>query len=127
MTLLLLAVASLMPGPTLSLPWAEHGQLTQLTGRSPLSGGYGQEAYVVPQRPGKNLVRYFNYDWQDFDFLDDDGSAGVRFYFYRRELPVARIAAGLVRDSWRYLSDRFQYKPSTKVPYILYNSYREFL
>jgi len=127
MTLLLLAVASLMPGPTLSLPWAEHGQLTQLTGRSPLSGGYGQEAYVVPQRPGKNLVRYFNYDWQDFDFLDDDGSAGVRFYFYRRELPVARIAAGLVRDSWRYLSDRFQYKPSVKVPYILYNTYREFL
>ena len=126
MTFLLLAMASLAPGPTLSLPWAEHGELTRLTGRAPL-GGYGQEAYVVPQRPGKNLVRYFEYNWRDFDYLDDDGSSGVRFYFYNREYQVARIAAGLVRESWRYLSDRFQYKPSVKVPYILYNTYREFL
>ena len=37
------------------------------------------------------------------------------------------IEAGLIRESWRYLSDRFQYKPSVKVPYILYNTYREFL
>ncbi len=51
----------------------------------------------------------------------------MRFYYYDREYPVARIAAGLVRDSWRYLTDRFQYKPSVKVPYILYNTYREFL
>ena len=51
----------------------------------------------------------------------------MRLYFYDREYRVARIAAGLVRESWRYLSDRFQYKPSFKVPYILYNSMREFL
>ena len=112
-------------GPTLSLPWAEHGRLSQVTGRA--STGFTQEAYVVPHRPGKNLVRYFDYAWRDFDFLDDDGSAGVRFYYYDREYPVARIAAGLVRESWRYLVDRFQYKPSVKVPYILYNTYREFL
>src|SRR3954468_24418614 len=120
-----LANATLQPGPTLSLPWAEHGRLSQVTGRAPV--GWSTEAYVVPQRPGKNQVRYFEYNWRDFDFLDDDGSAGVRFYFYDREYPVARIAAGLVRDSWRYLTDRFQYKPSSKVPYILYNTYREFL
>src|SRR5919204_3698834 len=112
------AHAHLQPGPTLSLPWAEHGRLSQVTGRAPL--GWAQEAYVVPQRPGKNLVRYFDYRWRDFDFLDDDGSAGVRLYYYDREYPVARIAAGLVRESWRYLVDRFQYKPSVKVPYILY-------
>jgi hypothetical protein len=112
-------------GPTLSLPWAEHGRLSQVTGRAP--SGFGQEAYVIPRRPGKNLVRYFDYNWRDYDFLDDDGSAGVRFYYYDREYPVARIAAGLVRESWRYLTDRFQYKPSIKVPYILYNTYREFL
>jgi hypothetical protein len=120
-----LAPARLQPGPTLQLPWAEHGRLSQLTGRAPL--GFTQEAYVIPQRPGKNLVRYFDYHWRDFDFLDDDGSAGLRLYFYDREYPVARIAAGLIRESWRYLSDRFQYKPSFKVPYILYNTYREFL
>ena len=115
----------LPPSPTLSLPWTEHGRLSQVTGHAPI--GFTQEAYVIPQRPGKNLVRYFDYSWRDFDFLDDDGSAGVRFYYYDREYPVARIAAGLVRESWRYLSDRFQYKPSVKVPYILYNTYREFL
>jgi len=122
---LALAPARLQPGPTLQLPWAEHGRLSQVTGRSPL--GFTQEAYVIPQRPGKNQVRYFDYHWRDFDFLDDDGSAGLRLYFYDREYPVARIAAGLIRESWRYLSDRFQYKPSIKVPYILYNTYREFL
>ncbi|MCA1826450.1 MAG: hypothetical protein ABR567_08365 [Myxococcales bacterium] len=119
------AAPILMPQPTLSLPWAEHGRLSEVSGRAPI--GWSQEAYVIPQRPGKNLVRYFEYNWRDFDFLDDDGSAGVRLYYYDREYPVARIAAGLVRESWRYLVDRFQYKPSVKVPYILYNTYREFL
>ena len=94
-----LAPAHLQPGPTLSLPWTEHGRFSQVTGRAP--AGFTQEAYVIPQRPGKNLVRYFDYYWRDFDYLDDDGSAGVRFYYYDREYPVARIAAGLVRESWR--------------------------
>src|SRR5205814_1590264 len=69
----------------------------------------------------------FDYQWRDYDYLSDDGSAGLRLYFYDREYPVARIAGGLIRESWRYLSDRFQYKPSFRVPYILYNTYREFL
>jgi len=119
------APVQLQPGPTLHLPWAEHGRLSEVTGRTPL--GFSSEAYVVPQRPGKNQVRYFEYNWRDFDFLSEDGSAGVRMYFYEREYPVARIAGGIVRESWRYLTDRFQYKPSYKVPYILYNTYREFL
>src|SRR5712671_3269832 len=131
------AVRAASPGPRLSLfgpredlPWHRHDALWQLTGREltwnkdkPLA----QEAYVIPQRPGKNQVRYFDFHWRDYDFLDDDGSAGIRFYFYDREYPVARIAAGLVRQSWAYLTDRFNYKPSFKVPYILYNTYREFL
>jgi hypothetical protein len=119
------AAPTILPGPTLSLPWAEHGRLSEVTGDA--GWGWAQEAYVVPQRPGKNLVRYFDYNWRDFDYLDDDGSAGLRLYFYDREYPVARIAGGLIRETWRYLTDRFQYKPSVKVPYILYNTYREFL
>jgi hypothetical protein len=119
------APVQLQPGPTLSLPWAEHGRLSEVSGRAPI--GWTQEAYVVPQRPGKNLVRYFDYHWRNYDFLDDDGSAGLRLYFYDREYPVARIAGALIRESWRYLTDRFQYKPSQRVPYILYNTYREFL
>ena len=119
------ASVRLQPGPTLSLPWAEHGRLSQVTGRT--GTGWATEAYVVPQRPGKNQVRYFEYNWRDYDYLSEDGSAGLRLYFYDREYAVARIAGGLVRESWRYLTDRFQYKPSYKVPYILYNTYREFL
>jgi hypothetical protein len=114
-------------GPTLSLPWAEHGQLSRYSGSAYRDNAYRGEAYVVPRRPGQNQVRYFQFDWRDFDYLNEDGSAGVRFYFYEREYAVARIAAGLVRQSWNYLVDRFQYRPSFKVPYILYNSYREFL
>ena len=38
--------ARLQPGPTLSLPWAEHGRLSQVTGRAPI--GWSQEAYVIP-------------------------------------------------------------------------------
>jgi len=113
---------SLKPQPTLKLPWSQHGLLDD----AQKPGGLHTDAYVFPQRPGKNQVRYFNYNWRDFDFLTEDGSAGVRFYFYDREYPVARIAAGLVRESWSYLTDRFQYKPSFRVPYILYNSHREF-
>jgi hypothetical protein len=117
-------------GPTENLPWHAHDSLWKLTGQDYTLGKpapWQQEAYVVPIRPGRNLVRYFDFHWRDYDFLEEDGSAGIRFYFYDREYPVARIAAGLVRQSWAYLSDRFNYKPSFKVPYILYNTYREFL
>jgi hypothetical protein len=116
--------------PREDLPWHRHDTLWNLTGREwtyKRQKPWEQEAYVIPARPGKNVVRYFDFRWRDFDFLEDDGSAGVRFYFYDREYPVARIAAGLVRQSWAYLTDRFNYKPSFKVPYILYNTYREFL
>ncbi len=114
---------SLRGQPALQLPWGDHGLLSQRE----RGLGLQSEAYVIPQRPGKNSVRYFDYNWRDFDFLEEDGSSGVRFYFYDREYPVARIAAGLVRQTWGYLTDRFNYKPSFKVPYILYNTYREFL
>jgi hypothetical protein len=121
---------SLLGGPREMLPWTRHDPLTLLSGEDLVSRKqkpWTQEAYVVPQRPGKNQVRYFDFRWRDYDFLEEDGSAGIRFYFYDREYPVARIAAGLVRQSWAYLSDRFNYKPSFKVPYVLYNTYREFL
>src|SRR5438105_4505195 len=87
----------LKPQPKLSLPWAEHGLLEQYT--HPAANGLNTEAYVVPQRLGKNQVCYFNYNWCDFDYLDEDGSAGVRFYFYDREYLVVRIATKLIHQS----------------------------
>ncbi len=59
--------------PREDLPWHRHDALWQLTGKEwtwdkekPLT----QEAYVIPQRPGKNQVRYFDFRWRDHDFLD---------------------------------------------------------
>src|SRR5882672_4303257 len=72
------APVRLQPGPTLSLPWAEHGRLSQVTGRAPL--GWSQEAYVIPQRPGKNLVRDFDHTWRSSADQHADGSAGLRHY-----------------------------------------------
>jgi hypothetical protein len=54
---------TLRPQPKLSLPWAEHGLMSQYS--HPAPNGLNAEAYVVPQRPGKNQVRYFNYNWRD--------------------------------------------------------------
>jgi M61 glycyl aminopeptidase/Omp85 superfamily domain len=54
-------------------------------------------------------------------------SGGVRFYFYERERQVAERAAPLIEDAYRYLVDQFHYVPTETFPYILYNSYQEFL
>jgi len=54
-------------------------------------------------------------------------TGGVRFYFYERERQVAERAAPLIEDSYRYLVDQFHYVPTETFPYILYNSYQEFL
>src|SRR2546426_6060618 len=111
-----LTPARLQPGPTLSLPWAEHGRLSEVTGRAPI--GWSQEAYVVPQRPGRNLVRYFDYHWRDHDYLDDDGSAGLRLYFYDREYPLARIAGGAIPESRRLPGEPVPDKTSVKGPLL---------
>ncbi len=85
-----------------------------------------QQVLIIPQRPGRNNVRYYGFDWRRYDYLDDREVGGVRLYFYEREREIARIAAALVRDQYESLSKRFDYRPTTRVPYILYNSHREF-
>ncbi len=54
-------------------------------------------------------------------------TGGVRFYFYEREREVAERAAPMIEEAYRYLVDQFQYVPTETFPYILYNSYQEFL
>ncbi|HYI02378.1 tolB protein precursor protein [Hyalangium sp.] len=54
-------------------------------------------------------------------------TGGVRFYFYERERQVAERAAPLIEDAYRYLVDQFHYVPTETFPYILYNTYQEFL
>jgi len=55
-------------GPHEDLPWHRHDALWQLTGKewtSKKEKPLTQEAYVVPSRPGKNQVRYFDFHWRD--------------------------------------------------------------
>ncbi|WP_041792438.1 PD40 domain-containing protein [Stigmatella aurantiaca] len=54
-------------------------------------------------------------------------TGGVRFYFYERERTVAERATPLIEEAYRYLVEQFQYVPTKTFPYILYNSYQEFL
>jgi hypothetical protein len=84
------------------------------------------QTVMSQQRPGRNNVRYLDFDWHHYDFLDDRGVGGVRFYYYPREIDVARIAAGLVREQYELLAKKFNYRPTSRVPYFLYNSHREF-
>jgi hypothetical protein len=54
-------------------------------------------------------------------------TGGVRFYFYERERLVAERATPLIEEAYRYLVDQFHYVPTETFPYILYNTYQEFL
>lgn len=59
--------------------------------------------------------------------LLDARSGGVRLFFYEREREVAERAAAFIDESYRYLVEAFDYVPTKTLPYILYNSYQEFL
>lgn len=90
------------------------------------SRGDLEQVFILPQRPGKNKVQYYDFHWRRYDYLDRDGVGGVRLYFYDREVELARIAGALVRDQYEELVEKFDYRPTARVPYILYNSHREF-
>lgn len=92
----------------------------------PLGRTQFEQLLVVPERPGRNNVRYYDFHWRKYDYLDENGVGGVRLYFYEREEEIARIAAAMVREQYDELSRTFNYRPTMRVPYILYNSHREF-
>ncbi len=54
-------------------------------------------------------------------------TGGVRLFFYESETDAARRAAASIEESYRYLVQQFRYIPERTFPYILYNSYQEFL
>ncbi|MBW1879656.1 MAG: tolB protein precursor protein [Deltaproteobacteria bacterium] len=90
------------------------------------------QVYVVPRRPGKTNVRYYDQAWQYADLLvdtqvEDAPAGGVRLYFYEEEREVALLAAATIEDSYRYLANVFDYTPERRFPYILYSTYTEFL
>lgn len=54
-------------------------------------------------------------------------TGGVRLFFYEGEREAAEHAAASIEQSYRYLVQKFRYIPERTFPYILYNSYQEFL
>jgi len=90
------------------------------------------QIYVVPRRPGKTNVRYYDEHWKYTDLLVDEEvegapSGGVRLYFYEEEREAAQLAAATIEDSYRYLAGVFDYTPEKRFPYVLYSTYTEFL
>ena len=57
----------------------------------------------------------------------NESSGGVRLYFYEDEREIAERAAAFIETSYRELVEIFGFVPSRTLPYILYNSYQEFL
>ncbi len=65
---------------------------------------------------GKNKVQYTNFDWK---VMETDH---FRIYFYEEETEIAKIAAELAEESYRYLSVKFNFEILKKTPLIIYSS-----
>ncbi|RMG16247.1 MAG: tolB protein precursor protein [Deltaproteobacteria bacterium] len=104
------------------------------TGPAPRSAPFQDTAAPLPQVAGADgdglvepaLVPGGHVDGEWAHSLGER-SGGVRLYFYAREEKVAERAAGFIERAYRYLVEVFDYVPTETFPYILYNSYTEFL
>src|SRR5512133_4308482 len=123
----------------LALPVAAAAQTFQ--GRPP---GFGQtfrtmdalrerqppdlhKAIIVPERPGQNQVAWYGFEWQYVDVPAPGGGKGVlRLYYYRNESAQARRALPAIQSAFARLVDQFHYNPTSRIPYILYATQREF-
>lgn len=90
------------------------------------------QIWVAPRRPGQSAVQYDPHEWRTIDLLVDeeiDGkkSAGVRLLFYEGERDVAERAAAEIVAAYRRLAREFRYVPDTRFPYVLYDTYADFL
>lgn len=82
---------------------------------APGTGGSPEQPAAAPQDP-QRIARTL-----------EEKAGGVRLYFYESEREVAERAVASITGTYRYLVDQFQYVPTRTFPYILYNSYQEFL
>ncbi len=81
---------------------------------------------VVPSLPGKNNVRWWEFDWKWTDFSPVEQGAPVRLYFYESERSVAAVARPFIEQAYRDLVEVFDYRPTQRIPFLLYNSHFEF-
>ncbi|HWV38612.1 MAG TPA: hypothetical protein VN033_09050 [Vulgatibacter sp.] len=86
--------------------------------------GY-DEVYIIPRRPGQNLVRWYGFEFREV-LLPQLPGAGVRLFYYQTETKAAEVAAGVIREQYLRLSRAFDYVPEREIPYILYATHHEF-
>lgn len=81
---------------------------------------------VFPSLPGKNRVRWYEFDWKWSEFSPQPTGAPVHLFFYERERDVAEVARPFIADAYRDLVEAFEYVPTQTIPFLLYNSHFEF-
>ena len=86
--------------------------------------GY-DEVYIIPRRPGQNLVRWYGFEFREV-LLPQLPGAGVRLFYYQTETKAAEVAAGVIREQYLRLSRAFDYVPEREIPYVLYATHHEF-
>lgn len=85
------------------------------------------QTLVLPERPGQNLVAWYDFEWRHYDIPSPSGGkGGIRLYYYQREAAVAEKALPVIRAAYLRLVDQFHYTPTKQIPYFLYSSKREF-
>ncbi len=82
---------------------------------------------VYPWLPGKNNVRWWEFDWKYDDFVPLPNGAPVRLYFYEEEKGIAEVAKPFIAAAYAEHAEQFDYLPSKRIPFLLYNSHFEFL
>ncbi len=82
---------------------------------------------VYPSLPGKNNVRWWEFDWKYDDFVPLEKGAPVRLYFYEEEKGIAEVAKPFIAAAYAEHAEQFDYLPSKRIPFLLYNSHFEFL
>lgn len=81
---------------------------------------------VLPGAPGKNNVRWWEFDWKYSEFEPVRGGAPVRLFFYEDERAVAEVARPEISEAYADLARDFGYTPKHRIPFLLYNSHFEF-
>jgi hypothetical protein len=110
------------------LSWALVGVLL-VSGAAPASVEPEQSwalETVFPRLPGKNNVRWWEFDWKWTEFTPVERGAPVRLHFYEEEREVARTARPFIEQAYADLTEQFGYVPTQTIPFLLYNSHFEF-
>lgn len=71
-------------------------------------------------RFGQNKVNYEDFEWQLLE------TEHFRVYFYQGEAEIARIAAQMAEDAYARISRTLNYKLSSPVPILIYDSHNDF-